>query len=97
MRIFRLAVPERQRGFDGSTERIFVDAICGGAGGAVVDNGADGNVEAALGYVLVNGIVGEAREGVGCFVDVNFGFICAGGFGESKNGIDDSAQFTFGE
>ena len=97
MRIFGLAVREGQGGFDGGAERIFVDAIRRGARGAVVDDGADGNVEAALGYVLVNGIVGEAGEGVRGFVDVNFGFLGAGGFGETKNGVDDATQFVFGE
>ncbi len=46
MRIFGLAVRERQGGFDGGAERIFVGAIGGGARGAVIDDGADGNVEA---------------------------------------------------
>jgi hypothetical protein len=46
---------------------------------------------------LVDGVVGETREGVGGFVDVDFGFPGAGGFGEAENGIDDAAQFLFRE
>ncbi len=62
MRIFGLAVGEGQRGFDGGAEGVFVDAIGGGACGAMVDDGSNGNVEAALGDVLVDGVVGEAGE-----------------------------------
>ena len=47
----------------------------------MIDDSAYGNVQAALGDVLVNGVVGEAREGVGGFVNVDFGFVGAGGFG----------------
>ena len=95
--IFRLAVREGKRSFDGGAKRIFVDAIGGGAGGAAIDNGANGNGEAMLGDVLVDGVVGEARQSVGNFVDVDFGFFGAGGLGEAENGIDDAAQFALGE
>ena len=84
-------------GFDGGAEGVFVDAIGGGTCGAVVDDGSNGNIEAALGDVLVDGVVGEAGERVGGFVDVDFGFVGAGGFGEAENGIDDAAQFVLGE
>jgi hypothetical protein len=63
----------------------------------VVYDGTDGYVEAALGNVLVNGIVGKASKCVGGFVDMDFGFIGAGGFGEAEDGVDDAAQFAFGE
>jgi len=89
MRIFWLAVRQGQGSLDGGAEGVFVDAICGGAGGAAVDYGSNGNVEAALGDVLVDGVVGEAGERVGGFVYVNFGFLGACGFGEAKNCVDD--------
>ena len=63
----------------------------------MIDDGANGDVEAALGDVLVDGVVGEARERVGGFVDVNFGFLGAGGFGEAENCVDDPVQFGFGK
>jgi hypothetical protein len=93
MRILGLAVREGQGGFDGGTERIFVDAVRRGARGAVVDDGADRNVEAALGYVLMDGIVGEAGEGVRGLVDVNFCFLGTCGFGEMENCVDDATEF----
>jgi hypothetical protein len=46
---------------------------------------------------MEDGVVGEAGEGVGGFVDVDFGFVGAGGFGEAENGVDDAAQLVFGE
>jgi len=45
----------------------------------------------------MNGIVGKTSEGVGGLVDMDFGFLGAGGFGETENGVDDSVQFSFGE
>jgi hypothetical protein len=45
----------------------------------------------------MDGIVGESGERVGGFIDVNFRFIGARGFGQSEDGIDDPAQFAFGE
>jgi hypothetical protein len=96
-RIFRLAVRERKRRFDRGAQRVFVDAIGGGAGGAAVDDGANGHGEAAFGDVLVDGVVGEARERVVDFVDVDFGLVGFGGCREAQDVLDDGAQFALGE
>ncbi len=45
----------------------------------------------------MDGVVGEAGEGVGGLVDVNFCFLGAGGFGEMENVFDDATKFGFGE
>ena len=75
MRVFRLAVGKGERGFDGGAKRIFVNAVRGHAGGAAVHHGANGHIQAPLGNVLVDGVVGKARERFGGFVDVHFGFL----------------------
>ena len=45
-------------------KRIFVNAVGGDAGGAAVDDGANGDNQAVLGDMLMDGVVGEARERV---------------------------------
>ncbi len=96
-RIFGLTVGEGERSFDGGAEGIFVDAIGGGTGGAAVGDSSNGNCETVLGDVLVDGVVGEAGESVGDFVNVDFGFFGSGGFCETKNGDDDFAEFALVE
>src|SRR5260370_28518165 len=91
-RIFRLAAREAKRRFDSSAKRIFVDAIGGSAGSAVVDDRSNGNREALLSHVLMNSVVGEARERAGNLLDVHFRPVRHGGFGEAQDGIDDSTM-----
>ena len=74
MRIFWLLRRERGGVFDRHPERIFVDAVGGDTGSAAVDDGADGNDEALFGNMLVNGVIGEAGEGVDGFVNLDFRF-----------------------
>src|SRR6267154_25774 len=80
-RILRLAVREGERGFDSGTKGVFVNAIGGSARGAAIGDGANGNRQAMLGDVLVNGVVGETGQGVRNFVNVNFRFFGSSGFG----------------
>ena len=80
-RIFRLAVGEGERSFDGGAEGIFVNAIGGGARGAAIGDGANGNRQTVLGDVLMNGVVGETGQGVRDFVNLNFRFCGSSGFG----------------
>ena len=87
MRIFGLAVREGQGSIDRGAERIFVDAIRGGTRGAAVDDGANRNIQAALGNVLMDSVVGEARQGFGGFVDVDFGFVGSSGLRKAQNRI----------
>src|SRR5712672_441968 len=87
-RVLWLAVREGERSFDGGAERVFVNAIGGGASGAAIGDGADGNGESVLSNILVNAVVGETCERAGDFVNVDFGFFGTGGFGETKNGFD---------
>ncbi len=88
---------EGEGGFDRGPKRIFVDAIRGSPRGAAIDYRSNGNIQAALGDVLVNGIVGKARERFGDVVDLNLCFVGAGGLREPEHGIGDSPQFAFGK
>ncbi len=45
----------------------------------------------------MNGVVGEARERVVDFVDVDFGFVGLSGFRETQNVVDDGAKFALGQ
>ncbi len=56
-----------QRRFNRGVKRIFVETIGGGASGAAVDDGSNGDGDAVFGDVLVNGVIGEARECVDSF------------------------------
>jgi len=93
---FGLAVRELQRGFDGGPERIFIEAIGGGASRATIDYGAYGNSDAMLSNVLVNGVVGEAGERVDNFLDLYFGFVGSGKFTEAQHGVDALLELGFG-
>jgi hypothetical protein len=44
--------------------------------------------------MLVNGVVGEARERVNYFFDVNFGFRDAARFRQAKHRVNDGVQFS---
>src|SRR5260370_33288702 len=61
-RVLRLAVREGERSFDRSAERVFVNAIGGGARGAAIGDGANGNRQAMGGDGLGNGGVGERHQ-----------------------------------
>jgi len=74
-------VGEGERSFDRSAKRVFVNAIGGGARGAAVGDGSNGDSQTVLGDVLVNGVVGETGQGVRDFVNVNFRFFGSSGFG----------------
>src|SRR6266478_4423871 len=80
-RILRLAVGEGERSFDRGAKRVFVNAIGGGARGAAVGDGSNGDSQTVLGDVLVNGVVGETGQGVRDFVNVHFRFFGSSGFG----------------
>jgi len=74
-RNFWLTVRKLQRRFNRGEKRIFVETIAGNASGAAVDDGSNGDGDAVFCNVLVNSIVGEARECVDGFVDLHFSFI----------------------
>ena len=93
-RIFRLAVRERERSFGRGAERVFINAIRGGARSAAVDDGADGNRQPVFGDVLVNGVVGETRQSVGNFVHVDFRLFGSCGFPKTKNRIGDAPKLA---
>src|SRR4029077_10922014 len=91
-RVFWLAVGEGERGLNGGAEGIFVDAIRGSARGAAVRHRSNRNRQAVLRDVLMNAVVGETRQRVGDFVDVDFRFFGSRGFREAQNGIDNAAK-----
>ena len=59
-----------RRGSNRAPQRFFVRLVRGGARGAAVDDRAHGNAQLLLGDVLMDGVVGEARERVGDHVDI---------------------------
>ena len=58
--IFGFVAREADCGGENAAEGFFVGLVGGGAGGAAVHNGADRNAQGVLGYVLVDGVIGEA-------------------------------------
>ncbi len=77
-----------------AAKRFFVGLVGGGARGAAVHHGADGDVKHLLGDVLVDDVVGEAGERVGGDVNFHFGFV---GFAELHDALGDGLQFRGGE
>src|SRR5216683_4093234 len=96
-RIFRLAVCQREGGLDGATKGIFIGAIGRRTRGAAVYDGANRDGEAMLGDVLMNAVVGEARQTVRDFVNVDLCFFGSRWPGQTENGIDDSVELALGE
>ena len=92
--IVRLAARQRLRGFDHAPQRIVVGLVGGGARRAAVEDGAHGNGEHLLGDVLVNGVVGEARERVGDHADFDFGFV---GVAEFEDSLGDAPHVRVGK
>ena len=88
--MFRLAARERAGGGDDAAQRFVIGLVGGGARRAAVEDGAHGNGERLLGDVLVNGVVGEARERVGAGFDFDFGLV---GVGELQDALGEAAQF----
>ena len=73
--IARLAARQRCRGGHHAAQRFVVGLVGGGARRAAVEHGAHRNGERLLGDVLVDRVVGEARQRVGAGVDFDFGFV----------------------
>ena len=95
--VLRLAAGQRERSFDRGAQRVLIDAVGGGARGAAVNNGTNRNRQPMLSDVLMNAIVGETRQGIGNFVDVDFRLLGSRGFGETKNRLDNAAKLAFVE
>ena len=81
--IARLAARQRLRGFDHAPQRIVVGLVGGRARRAAVEHGSHRNGEHLLGDVLMNRVVGEARERVGDHADFDFGFVRVAEFEDS--------------
>ena len=73
--IARLAARKRLRGFDHAPQRIVVRLVGGGAGRAAIEHGPHRYGEHLLRDVLMDRVVGEARERVGDHADLDFGFV----------------------
>ena len=58
--IFGFVAREADGGSEHAAQGFFVGLVGGGAGGAAVHNGADGDAQGVFGYVLVDGVIGEA-------------------------------------
>ncbi len=79
-----------KRHLDCGAQRIFVGAICGGARGALVQMRSHRNVHRVLRHVLVNGVIGEARQRANAFVNVYFRLRNANGLGDPQYRVDDA-------
>jgi hypothetical protein len=73
--IFGLAARQSRRSRQSAAQRIVVGFVGGGASGAAVEDCADGDAQSFLRDILVDGVVGEAREGVGDDVDMDLGLV----------------------
>ena len=87
--IFGLHAREGFGGGDDAAEGVEIGFIGGGAGGAAVEDSADGDDEILLGDVLVDGVIGEAGESGGDDVDFDFGFV---GVGEGDDLLGEAAE-----
>ena len=81
--IARLAARERLRGFDHAAQRIVVGLVGGRARGAAVEHGSHRDGEHLLRDVLMNRVVGEARQRVRDHADFDFGFVRVAEFEDS--------------
>ncbi len=88
--ILGLTAGQRGRTCYGTAQRVIVGFVGGGAGGAAVKDGAHGNAERLLGDILVDGVVGEARESVGDKIDMHLGFV---GIRKAKHALGEIMQF----
>ena len=78
-------MPRQLRGGgDQAAKGFVVRLVGGGARGASIDYGANGDSQRLFGHILVNGVVGEAGERIGAKVDRHFGFI---GFAQFDNSL----------
>ena len=82
---------------DGATEGIFVGAIGRGKRSAAVYDGANRDGEALLGDILMNAVVGEARQAVRDFVNVDLCFFGSRRPGQTNDSINDSVELALGE
>ncbi len=88
--ILGLVAREGDGGRHHAAKRFVVRLVGGGARGAAIDHGADGDAERMFGDILVNRVVGEARERVGCGADVDFGFVR---FAQLEDLLGDALEF----
>src|ERR1700684_1134225 len=82
---------------DRAPQRILVDPICGRSCRPAIDDGSYRNGQPALGNVLMNSIVGKARQRAIDFVHMHFGFVGFGRFREAQNVVNDRTQLAFRE
>src|ERR1700722_2741893 len=73
--IFWLIAREAAGSGDYAAQRIVIGFVGGGASGAAVEHDASRNTQRVFGNVLVNGVVGKARESVNTQVNFNFSFV----------------------
>jgi acyl-coenzyme A thioesterase PaaI-like protein len=73
--IFGLVAREGGSGGHHAAKRFVVGFVSGGASCAAIDYGANRDRKSMVGYVLMDGVIGEAGEGVSGGVNLNFSFI----------------------
>jgi hypothetical protein len=97
VRIFRLAVCQREGCLDGATEGILVGAIGRGARRAGIHNTANRNCEAMLSDVLMNAVVGKTRQTVRNLVNMDLGFLGSRRPSQTNDSIDNPAKLALGK
>ncbi len=88
--IFRFVARQADRSGEHAAKRFFVGLIGGGARGAAIYYGADGNAQGVLGDVLVDGVIGEARQRVHGRINFHFGFV---GVAPADDAVGDVFEF----
>ena len=87
--IFGLEPRQLHGGLCGPTNRIGVQPVRGRSGCSAVRNGADRERRTLFGDILMNDVVGEARERILAGLDRRFGLI---GWGEIQDLLEDLPQ-----
>ena len=85
-----------KRGFNCCPKRIFIEAICSCASGAAIYDSSNRNGNAMFCDVLMYGVIGETRQSIDGFVDLNFRFVGSGNFAKTQNGLYALLQFALG-
>ena len=78
-----------QGSLGGAAERLFVALVRGRARGPTIHHCPDGNHQTLLGHILVDGVVGEARQRIRLRLDGHF---CLVRLAQCQHALGDASQ-----
>ena len=90
VRIFGLVAREGYGRRHHAPKRLLIRLVRRGASRTAVHDCADGDAERVLCDVLMDRVVGEARQRIGSGADVHFRFVC---FAQLENFLGDALEF----